>query len=174
MNLSVRPSLFSSSPYHFSNFFSTSSTGIPVFSGTVFFHQRRARSIMALRRSRTMTRPMRKRKCKHCRTCFVPDPRNVEQQHYCAQPSCRQASKAARQRQWLHKPDDRDYFRGPAHVERVQQWRKVCPGYWRRESRRPADALQTLQEPILPTRGRRGDGPPPATIRVRYSPWLTL
>jgi hypothetical protein len=96
-----------------------------------------------------MTRPMRKRKCQHCRTFFVPDPRNVGRQHYCAQPSCRQASKAASQRRWLRKPDNRDYFRGPAHVERVRQWRKVHPGYWRRESRRPADAPQTLQEPLI-------------------------
>jgi len=75
-----------------------------------------------------MIRHMRKRKCKHCKTCFDPDLRNVGRQHSCAQPPCRQASKAASQRRWLHKPDNRDDFSGPTHVERVRQWRHTHPG----------------------------------------------
>ena len=97
-----------------------------------------------------MTRPMRKRKCKHCRTFFDPAPRNVGRQYYCAQPPCRRASKAASQRRWLRKPDNRDYFRGPAHVERVRQWRQAHPGSWRRETRKPAELPDALQEPLLP------------------------
>jgi hypothetical protein len=97
-----------------------------------------------------MTRPMRKRKCKHCQTFFDPDPRNVGRQHYCAQPPCRRASKAASQRRWLRKPDNRDYFRGSAHVERVRQWRQAHPGYWRRETRKPEEPPDALQEPLLP------------------------
>ena len=89
-----------------------------------------------------MRRPLSKRKCKHCRTFFNPDPRSVRRQRYCAQPACRQASKAASQRRWLRKPDNRDYFSGPAHVERVRQWRQAHPGYWRRQRSRPPEALQ--------------------------------
>ena len=49
-----------------------------------------------------------------------------------AKPGCRKASKADSQRRWLQKPENRDYFRGPEHVQRVQRWREAHPGYWRR------------------------------------------
>ena len=67
-----------------------------------------------------MIRHIRKRTCKHCKAFFDPAPRNIGRQHYCSQPPCRQASKAASQRRWLRKPQNRDYFSGPAHVERVR------------------------------------------------------
>ena len=89
-----------------------------------------------------MRRPRTKRKCKHCQTLFAPDPRSAKRQRYCAQPACRQASKAASQHHWLQKPGNRDYFTGPTHLERVRQWRRAHPGYWRRHTTRPADALQ--------------------------------
>jgi hypothetical protein len=79
-----------------------------------------------------MTRQSRKRKCTHCQACFDPDRRNVGRQHDCAQPPCRQASKAASQRRWLQKPATREYFSGPTHVERVRQWHQDHPGYGRR------------------------------------------
>ena len=97
-----------------------------------------------------MRRPLAKRKCKHCQTFFAPDPRSARRQRHCSKPACRQASKAASQRRWLHKPANRDYFTGPTHVERVRQWRKAHPGYWRRQGSRALHALQdelTLQEP---------------------------
>src|SRR5262245_36246079 len=97
---------------------------------------------MSLRRGRLMRRPLSTRKCKHCRTFFAPDPRNVRHQRYCAQPTCRQASKAASQRRWHQQPHNRDYFRGPTQVERVRQWRQAHPGYWRRQRTRPPEALQ--------------------------------
>jgi hypothetical protein len=73
---------------------------------------------------------------------FAPDPRSAKRQRYCAKLACRQASKAASQHRWLQKPGNRDYFTGPSHVERVRQWRRAHPGYWRRHATRPADALQ--------------------------------
>ena len=60
-----------------------------------------------------MRRPLSKRKCKHCQTFFDPDPRSAGRQRYCSKPACRQASKAASQRRWLQKPDNRDYFTRP-------------------------------------------------------------
>ena len=71
-----------------------------------------------------MRRPISKRKCKHCRTFFDPDPRSVRRQRYCAQPACRQASKAASHRRWQQQPHNRDYVRGPTPVERVRQGRQ--------------------------------------------------
>ena len=82
-----------------------------------------------------MARPLRKRKCKHCQTFFVPTPA-ASDANATAPPPCRQASKAASQQRWLHKPANRDYFTGPTQVERVRQWRKAHPGYWRRQASR--------------------------------------
>lgn len=82
----------------------------------------------------------RRRKCLNCRQLFRPDPRNIRHQRYCSQAVCRRASKAASQRRWLDKPENRDYFQGPEQVARVQRWRAEHPGYWRGGLR--ADALQ--------------------------------
>jgi hypothetical protein len=99
-----------------------------------------------------MRRPLSKRKCKHCQSFFDPNPRSAGRQRYCSKLQCRQASKAASQRRWLHKPANRDYFKGSTHVERVRQWRKTHPGYWRRQVSRQADALQDalMPQPPLP------------------------
>ena len=97
-----------------------------------------------------MVRQTRKRKCKHCKVFSDPDPRNLGRQHYCSQPPCRQASKAASQRRWLRKPANRDYFSGPAHVERVRQWRQANPGYWRRQAPAAAQSPEALPEPLVP------------------------
>jgi hypothetical protein len=94
-----------------------------------------------------MARQTRKRKCKHCQTFFIPDPRCARRQRYCATPQCRQASKAASQHRWLQKPGNRDYFTGPTHVERVRAWRQAHPGYWRRQA---AEAPPPFQEDCTP------------------------
>jgi len=75
-----------------------------------------------------------------------PDPRSAKRQRYCSKAACRQASKAASQHHWLQKPGNRDYFTGPTHVERVRQWRRAHPGYWRPQARGP----QALQEDLTP------------------------
>lgn len=89
-----------------------------------------------------MVRRTRRRKCKHCGKLFTPDPRNATRQRYCSQPECRRASKASSQRRWLQKPENRDYFRGPYNVKRVQRWRKDHPGYWRKKP-------IALQDPLI-------------------------
>lgn len=83
-------------------------------------------------------------KCLHCREFFVPCPNNRRTQRYCSKAECRKASKAAAQAKWLHKPQNRCYFRGPENVERVRRWREHHPGYWRKKRSPPADALQDL------------------------------
>lgn len=79
-------------------------------------------------------RLLRKRKCLHCGQLFRPDSRNAGKQEYCSQAECRKASKAASQKKWLAKPENRDYFRGPDNVKRVQDWRRHNPGYWRKRT----------------------------------------
>jgi hypothetical protein len=81
-------------------------------------------------------------KCLCCGDNFTVDVRNRGRQKYCPKRQCRAAGKAARQRRWLGKPENRDYFRGPVHVERVRAWRADHPGYWRGHRRDPGTALQ--------------------------------
>jgi len=89
-----------------------------------------------------MKRQQQKRKCLNCGTWFRPDPRNVRHQEYCSEAACRRASKAASQRRWLAKPENRDYFRGAEQVARVQRWRAEHPGYGCRASATTTAALQ--------------------------------
>lgn len=81
------------------------------------------------------------RKCLNCSEFFDPDCRNKDRQHYCSEPNCRHASKAAAQAAWLAKPQNSDYFSDPSHVTRVQAWRAAHPGY-RRSPRKVLAALQ--------------------------------
>ena len=89
-----------------------------------------------------MKRQLQKRKCLNCGTWFRPDPRNVRHQKYCSEAACRRASKAASQRRWLAKPENRAYFRGAEQVARVQRWRAEHPGYGRRAGAATTAALQ--------------------------------
>ena len=88
-----------------------------------------------------MTRQIRKRKCKKCYELFLPDPHNIKKQRYCSKPDCRKASKAAAQNRWLAKKENRNYFRSPENVMRVQAWRAQHPGYWRKGTK-SENALQ--------------------------------
>jgi hypothetical protein len=85
-----------------------------------------------------------KRKCKHCKEFFTPNPKNAYHQVYCSNPVCIKASKAASQKRWLNKPENKNYFSGPDHVRRVQVWRKAHPGYWRKKTSSNQNALQDL------------------------------
>ncbi len=90
-----------------------------------------------------MTRPTRKRKCKKCYELFLPNSHNLKKQRYCGKPDCRKASKAAAQARWLAKRENRNYFRSPENVQRVQEWRAKHPGYWRKATQSD-NALQDL------------------------------
>jgi hypothetical protein len=91
-------------------------------------------------------------KCLGCGDIFTVDVRNRGRQRYCPKRACRAAGKAARQRRWLGKPQNQDYFSGPEHVERVRTWRAAHPGYWRSHRRTRGGALQDAlrcQGPVL-------------------------
>jgi hypothetical protein len=88
------------------------------------------------------------RKCRCCNEFFVPDPRNVRHQLYCSEARCKSASKSASQRRWLRKPANRDYFKSPENVQRVQLWRKANPGYWKKRSAPPAKPQPAAPQPL--------------------------
>jgi len=81
-----------------------------------------------------------KRKCPHCGRLYQADPRNRYHQRYCSALDCQLARQRAGQERWRRRPENRNYFRGPAEVERVRAWRKAHPGYWRKKR----SALQTV------------------------------
>jgi hypothetical protein len=124
-----------------------------------------------------MQRRLTQRKCKPCQTCFAPDPRSAGRQRYCSAPACRHASKAASQRRWLLKPANREYVRGPTHVERVRQWRQAHPGSWRRKAPKAAHAPDTLQEDLTPPETQRpqlANELPPQTFQDAFFMQPTL
>ena len=77
-------------------------------------------------------RTVAKRKCRHCRKLYHPDVRNLRHQHHCSSAECKSARKRKSQQRWLQKPENRNYFGGAEHAERVRTWRATHPGYWRR------------------------------------------
>src|SRR4051812_12903715 len=83
------------------------------------------------------------RECMHCKELFDPNARNRWHQRFCTKLECRKARKADSHRRWLSKPGNHDHFRGSANVERVRQWRKAHPGYWKR-AKKPSSTLRDL------------------------------
>lgn len=74
--------------------------------------------------------------CLNCQRRFTPDSRARDRQRFCSRPACKKASKVWRQKRWRAKAENQDYWRGPTEVERVRQWRKKHPGYWRHHVRK--------------------------------------
>ena len=85
-----------------------------------------------------------RRKCQHCSEFYLPDRRNLHHQRYCAKSACRTQSKAESQRRWLEKADNQNYFSGSQNSQRVKEWRKSHPGYWRKKKSASEEPLQDL------------------------------
>lgn len=88
-----------------------------------------------------MKKRIRRRRCKHCHDLYKPDSRNLKRQKFCDKPECKIASKKHSQQKWLIQPKNRDHFSGPENVIRVQQWRELNPGYWKRKKPKKAGSL---------------------------------
>jgi hypothetical protein len=84
----------------------------------------------------------RQSKCLCCGENFTVDVRNRGRQKYCAKKACRAAGKAARQRRWLAKPENKNYFREADNAARVREWQRTHPGYWRNTARYKRRTLQ--------------------------------
>ena len=92
-----------------------------------------------------MSQTQTRRKCRCCTKFFLPDPRTQHRQHYCSEPACRAASKAASQRHWLSKAGNGDYFRGAEQGSRVEPWRQNPPGYWKKKASSEATQAPEVQ-----------------------------
>jgi len=89
------------------------------------------------------TKKRRRRKCKNCQSLYKPDCRNLRHQEYCPEPECKKASKAQSQKKWLNKTENKDYFKNPDNVRRVQPWREKNPGYSKLSASPPKDLSHT-------------------------------
>jgi len=69
---------------------------------------------------------MNQKRCRHCHTFFLPNPR-VKTQHYCQRPECQRSRKALWQKQKIHQ--DTDYQ--ATHREAQKNWMEQHPGYWK-------------------------------------------
>lgn len=86
-----------------------------------------------------------KKKCCNCKEFFTVEPRSRKRQKYCKKPECRKASKSSSQKRWMSKTENKMYFQGAEHVQRVRQWRAEHPGYWRKKG----GTLQDILPPIV-------------------------
>ena len=101
---------------------------------------------------------IKRKKCRNCKRLFLPDHRNRDRQNFCKSPACQKASKAYSQKKWLQKPGNRNYFKGPVNTQRVREWRKRNPGYWKRNSSKSENALQdSLNGQVAEIKGDIGD-----------------
>lgn len=112
-----------------------------------------------------------RRKCCCCREFFLPDYRNRERQLYCSKLDCQRESKVASQRRWLRQAANRDYFRDPENVRRVQQWRQTHPGYWKKQKSPSAKDQPAVDQPVNPEQVSCNAPPPP--IRTLQEVCLT-
>jgi hypothetical protein len=106
------------------------------------------------------------RKCKGCQRLFRPDVRNRRHQRYCSEEPCRAASKTASQARWLSQPENQDYFRGEAAVDRVRAWRCQNPGYWRKPPRSASPLQDALTEQGIESTDKKGDSTRPPLQEV--------
>jgi len=101
-----------------------------------------------------------KGKCLCCGEFYPPDHRNVRHQRYCSKPACRKESKAQSQRRWQQRPENQNYFCSPENCQRVKDWRKRNPGYWRKKKSSTQGPLQEVfqrqvahNEELIPKHG---------------------
>jgi len=92
------------------------------------------------------------------------DPRS-KAQRYCSKTECKRASKAQSQQRWASRPENREYFKGAENTERVRQWRKDNPGYWRKTKRLRKEPLQDLIDTYLAHAGHVAITGTPKTLQ---------
>ena len=82
---------------------------------------------------------LKRKRCQHCLSLFVPDPRARGRQTYCSRPSCQNKRQRLNERGWRMKnPDSLAYQQSQSRA-----WHKAHPDYSRK--RRAADSRLVLR-----------------------------
>ena len=77
--------------------------------------------------------------CACCGRSFQPEPRAAGRQRFCALTRCRKASRRLTKSRWMARPCNAFYNSGPEPLQRVRDWRKAHPGYWKRKPRQQTE-----------------------------------
>lgn len=104
-----------------------------------------------------MAKRNRRRKCLNCGELFRPDHRNRKKQKYCSKKVCRAASKKASNDRWRARKENRNYFCGPDHVARVQEWRRRNPGCHKKPRLKSKPLQDDLNAGSPTSKGENGD-----------------
>ena len=90
-------------------------------------------------------RHTKQRKCLACGKMYLPDVRIGSKQQYCSSPPCQKESHRVSQARWFRKPENRTYYQGAHHVDRVQAWQKEHPD-WRKHRRKRKNGLHDVMK----------------------------
>jgi len=72
---------------------------------------------------------IKKKKCEHCNSYFIPDKYNHHNQTYCTSVECQHASRIASHRKYRRKDKNRTSEKRQKESERVKKWQKTHPNY---------------------------------------------
>ncbi len=84
---------------------------------------------------------MDRKRCRHCQSFFLPNPR-IKNQQYCSRPECQQARKTHWQREKVRQ--DPDYQAD--HQDAQKNWLKHHPDYWKNYRTRHPSYVQTNRQ----------------------------
>jgi hypothetical protein len=84
---------------------------------------------------------MDRKRCRHCQSFFLPNPR-IKNQQYCSRPACQQARKTRWQREKVR--HDTDYQAN--HRDAQKNWLKHHPDYWKNYRTRHPSYVQTNRQ----------------------------
>ena len=79
--------------------------------------------------------PKQTRCCAHCGQRFTINPRVGRRHRYCSAHECVKVSRATARKKWLRKNGGKAYFHGAITKNRVRDWRRKNPRYWRKRIR---------------------------------------
>jgi hypothetical protein len=85
---------------------------------------------------KTTSRSKRQRRCAHCGRPFIVNPRLGKRHRFCAASECVATRKKKAQVRWLKKNGGKSYYISHSSRDRVAEWRKKNPGYWRRSDKK--------------------------------------
>lgn len=93
---------------------------------------------------------IKKKKCAHCNTYFLPDKYNFHVQNYCSNSACRHASRIASRRKYRMKDENRTTAKRKKESNRVKEWQKNHPGYKNRQKKVKINSENPVLRDIAP------------------------
>lgn len=93
---------------------------------------------------------VKKKKCNHCNSYFIPDKYNHHRQTYCFNTECRHASKIASRRKYRRADKNRTPKECKKESERVKRWQKEHPDYKKAQKKAKIKSEESILRDIAP------------------------